>query len=327
MTTGTPSRDESRTAPNVSIIMPAFNAARTILLAINSLLAQSLASFEVLVGDDGSTDGTDEQVKAIGDPRVQLFRHDENVGPGATRNQLLANARGAWITFCDADDMWQPDRLAKLIAAAHDFEETVVFDDIMECHSTAHGLIPWRRLRGPRAFGASDKPVHITAGELIGSNRMLMQPMFSRSLLLKSGAFHSLHAYGEDSFFLLKLLAHCNDLVYVPEALYFYRITPRSASYNSRRHEMLCGILEDAINDFKDYPNAQSALKRKIISVRRNAIYQPFLDAVKQCRVARSLDLAAHHPWVFPTFLWRTLCSLPYHLHRFSHGGSTRGSK
>lgn len=323
MTTAIPCHDESLSNPSISVIMPAFNAAHTIVSAINSVLAQSFASFEVLVGDDGSTDGTGERVMAIDDPRVKLFRHNKNVGTGTTRNQLIANARGAWITFCDADDKWDPTRLSILLDVALTNADAIIFDDIMQCVHTNQGALPWRRMRGPHSFGARGKPVRLSTTQLIDSPRMLIKPFFSKALLCKSGATHSTHPYAEDSAFLLKILTHAGVLIYVPYALYLYRLTPISASSHPRRLEMLREVLENAIQNFVNNPEVQIALVRKIARVQRDILYARLVTAIKDHNIPSVFNLVTRHPWMLGKFMRRAFADVSYNLHRLLRGGSS----
>jgi glycosyltransferase involved in cell wall biosynthesis len=98
------------TAEPVSVVVPAFDAERYVAEAIDSALAQSPPPIEIVVVDDGSTDGTADTVKALGDP-VVLVRTDRG-GPAAARNAGAARARGDLLAFLDADDLWADGALA-----------------------------------------------------------------------------------------------------------------------------------------------------------------------------------------------------------------------
>lgn len=90
--------------PLVSIVMPAYNAAGYIGEAVDSVLAQTWTNWELLIVNDGSTDGTQAYLDSRHDPRIRVFRQD-NHGVSAARNLALAAARGECITFLDADDV------------------------------------------------------------------------------------------------------------------------------------------------------------------------------------------------------------------------------
>ncbi len=96
-----------------SVIMPAYNAEKCIGRAIASVLGQSRKDWELLVIDDGSTDGTDRVVSGFADPRLRYF-YQENGGVSAARNRGIREAQGDYICFLDADDAWRENHLAEL---------------------------------------------------------------------------------------------------------------------------------------------------------------------------------------------------------------------
>lgn len=101
--------------PEVSIITPAYNAARFIGQAMASVQAQSLQNWEMVVADDASSDQTAELVAAQSrlDPRIRLVRREGNGGSGPARNAALAVARGRFVAFLDSDDLWLPAKLER----------------------------------------------------------------------------------------------------------------------------------------------------------------------------------------------------------------------
>ena len=101
-------------APLVSCVIPVFNGERHVREAIDSVLAQTHRPIEIVVVDDGSTDGTADAVRLYGD-QVR-YAHQANAGPPAARNHGLALARGDFVAFLDADDRWLPEKLAVQLA-------------------------------------------------------------------------------------------------------------------------------------------------------------------------------------------------------------------
>lgn len=103
--------------PLVSVIIPAYNAARFILQAIDSALTQTLEDIEVLVVDDGSTDDTLALVEEVArlDGRIRIFSQ-ANGGVGAARNRAIAEARGRYLAPLDADDFWYPEKLSRQVS-------------------------------------------------------------------------------------------------------------------------------------------------------------------------------------------------------------------
>jgi glycosyltransferase involved in cell wall biosynthesis len=102
--------------PAVSVVIPAYNRAGTIRLAIESVLRQTFADLEVLVVDDASADGTKAAAEAIADPRVRVLAHETNRGASAARNTGVREARAPWVAFQDSDDEWLPLKLEKQMA-------------------------------------------------------------------------------------------------------------------------------------------------------------------------------------------------------------------
>src|SRR5579859_1694028 len=99
--------------PVVTVGIPFFNAKKWLLNAVRSVFAQSFDDWELLLVDDGSTDGSAEIALAVEDPRVRVYPDRENLKVVARRNQVIRLARGKYLAWLDADDMMHPDRLEK----------------------------------------------------------------------------------------------------------------------------------------------------------------------------------------------------------------------
>jgi glycosyltransferase involved in cell wall biosynthesis len=105
----------------VSVIIPCFNGEDYIAAAVESALGQSYDDIEVVVVDDGSSDGSVERLLAYGDdPRFRLLRHDRNRGIPAARNTGISAARGEYIAFLDQDDIWEHIKLEKQMRVFED---------------------------------------------------------------------------------------------------------------------------------------------------------------------------------------------------------------
>jgi glycosyltransferase involved in cell wall biosynthesis len=119
--------------PLVSVMMPARDAAPYIAEAIESVFAQDGPEIEVLVVDDGSTDGTAEIAESFGDP-VSVERQDAQ-GEAAARNRCLRMARGSIFAFLDADDIWPADRLDLQLGVLNRSDVDVVFGHQLQFRS------------------------------------------------------------------------------------------------------------------------------------------------------------------------------------------------
>jgi glycosyltransferase involved in cell wall biosynthesis len=103
-------------SPHVSVIIPVFNGESTIGRAVKSVFAQYFTDFELIIVDDGSTDQSVDFINEFARDNLRLIRHPHNLGTAAARNTGIAEARGRWIAFLDADDLWAPEKLARQIA-------------------------------------------------------------------------------------------------------------------------------------------------------------------------------------------------------------------
>ena len=103
--------------PTVSVVIPAYNRADSLADAITSVTAQTFRDLEIIVVDDGSTDGTRTVVERLTDDRIRYVRHDVNKGANAARNTGTGEARGRYVAFQDSDDYWHPEKLQKQVDA------------------------------------------------------------------------------------------------------------------------------------------------------------------------------------------------------------------
>ncbi|MGT2429909.1 glycosyltransferase family 2 protein [Cupriavidus basilensis] len=133
-------------SPSVSILLPAWNAEKTLGIALRSLLNQTFADFEVLLLDDGSTDNTVGVAAAIDDPRVRVVHDGRRLGLARRLNQGIELARGRYIARMDADDVCFPERLARQVAFLNAHAEV----DLVGCRAVVFrndgdvvGLLPF----------------------------------------------------------------------------------------------------------------------------------------------------------------------------------------
>ena len=110
----------------ISVIMPLYNKAEQVEASLRSVLAQTYKDFEIVVVDDGSTDGSAEKVESLGIENLRLIRQ-KNAGVSAARNRGIEEARGEFVAFLDADDLWKPDYLATQFDQIQKYTECDVF--------------------------------------------------------------------------------------------------------------------------------------------------------------------------------------------------------
>jgi glycosyltransferase involved in cell wall biosynthesis len=195
----------------VSVVMPVFNGASCVADAVASVLRQREVAFELLIHDDGSTDGTAGLLKALAaaDSRIDLSR-GPNRGPAASRNHLLERARAEYVAFLDHDDLWPDGRLGRQVArldrarvAPAVMGETVMFDTL-----DADGM-PVRTARSRR----------VLAG-------LLQAGLFRRSAIAATGRFAREFAVADDFDFLLRMIENCGPFQIDHEVAVWYRLHP-----------------------------------------------------------------------------------------------------
>jgi glycosyltransferase involved in cell wall biosynthesis len=208
---------ESFVPTRISVIMPCYNAAAFIEEAVNSVMRQTYADVELIVVDDGSTDGSVkilERIYSRHAPRVVLH-FQSRMGPYPARNIGLRHARGGRIAFLDADDYWALDALEKLAAALDADHADIAYCGWQNVGEGAPGIEPFI----PPDYDRMD-----TAAEFLRSC-----PWPIHAALVRREAIDAVQGFSERCFsamdydLWLRLYAHTQKLVRVPEVLAFYR--------------------------------------------------------------------------------------------------------
>lgn len=146
--------------PAVSVVTPVWNAAATLAGTVASVRAQGFADWELLLVDDASTDGSGPLARALAaaDPRIRVLTLPENGGPAAARNAGIRAARGRYIAFLDADDLWRPQKLARQIG-------------FMRAEGHALTFSAYRRIAADgRPLGIVRPPPRVDRAELLKGN-------------------------------------------------------------------------------------------------------------------------------------------------------------
>ncbi len=134
--------------PFFSIIIPVYNRCELLERAVASVLAQTDPDFELIIVDDGSTDGTAAMVRACGDARVQYI-YQPHRGVAAARNQGLARAGGTFAAFLDSDDRWLPEKLERFRQVIRDFPGVLIFHSEEVWSRRGKRLNPKKKHRKP----------------------------------------------------------------------------------------------------------------------------------------------------------------------------------
>ena len=208
--------------PKVSVILPAYNAAAHLGKAIDSVLGQSFSDFELIIINDGSTDGTTDLLTQYQDPRIQVITQ-ENLGLPKALNRGLAIAKGVYIARQDADDISLPSR----------FEKQVQFLDQNE----GYGLVgTWSEIITPDGPSHRQHMHPISNGQiqvqLLINNQFVHSSVMLRASCLKNTGYYSEdpnHFPPEDYDLWLKVAQH-TLVANLPEVLLQYLEEPNSIS-------------------------------------------------------------------------------------------------
>ena len=300
--------------PIVSIVVPAYNAEDYIRKCVDSILAQSNQSLEVIVVDDGSTDSTLAELKAYSnDSRVRVI-HQENQGVSSARNKALAVAKGEFVAFVDSDDVVHPELFTICVNLCENKGGDFVLYNYEEFSS---GDIPQFRQISCDCIQSVDEPLsyYLDNGFKGG-----MSAMFVRRKMLESLRFLRGISKGEDMCFSFSLLPRLKKGWHIRIPLYFYRRTEGSLDSGSLSLKDVIGFAEILRNlnnlylslDSKTYNAIQRRWFPKVIKniVKRGVRLASVDDAAKMEYLITTLmdDNVIGYvgfTWRWRWYLWR----------------------
>ena len=204
----------------ISIIVPVYNVENYIRECLDSILAQTFSSFELILVDDGSTDNSGRICEEYGekDPRIRVF-HKENEGPSAARNMGLDEALGDYICFIDSDDTVREDYLEKLYGAMLINGSDMVFCDF-ETDKLIDTGMPIKSVDRMDSRDAK-KWLYDTRSRqyvimVVVWNKIYSKELF-RNVRFEVGKIH------EDEILIGSILNRCRNISFLNERLYYYR--------------------------------------------------------------------------------------------------------
>lgn len=301
--------------PLISIIMPAFNAEATIETAIDSVLAQTYPRFELFICDDASSDRTTNIIAGYPNEKIVMIRNPFNLGQGLSRDRAIGHASGELIAFLDADDAWAPQRLEVLIGALGGRTDAMVFDNIMLCTEIGRGLAPWKPLRSKRMWSSeycSWKAIGVR--ELVRARSLLMQPLIPRFVIEENQIKHRGKEFGEDAEFIIECIAFGLEIIYVPEPLYFYRLSSRSASSEPDSACHMRMRLERCRGLFEGNVEIEQAFRKKLEQLRNIEIREMILRQMRKGAIIKAILLMIKNPVAALNGLMRIPSYLSYRL-------------
>lgn len=234
---------------DVSVIVAAYQAAGTIARALESIAAQTLKPREVIIVDDGSTDGTFEAAEAFAPGMngivLRVFRTATNQGAGAARNRAIIESSGAFLAFLDADDEWLPEKLERSMSYLEGSDYCFVAHDY------------WSGDNGRPVHHACERRFRENDDPFVGLYRTGYVPSCSvvarRDAVLAAGGFDSSLANAQDFDLWLAMTRNPDARFLVfGEPLLRYHVTPGGImSYTARRLKCCLKIARRYIPDIK----------------------------------------------------------------------------
>jgi glycosyltransferase involved in cell wall biosynthesis len=209
--------------PLISVIIPAYNAEKTLAETLQSVLGQTIQEFEILVVDDGSGDRTPEIAQSFGDPRIQLLRGNRG-GASQARNRGITAAQGEFLAFLDADDLWTADKLQSQLDAL----AATPGSDVVYCWTDCIDVTGQFIRPGSHTLWSGDVYEPMLLDDFIGTSSNIL---LRRSVLEKIGFFDETLKNAQDTDLWLRL-AQQYQFAVVPKPKVLYRISQGSLSSN-----------------------------------------------------------------------------------------------
>lgn len=281
----------AKNIPTISVIIPAYNAMRYIAETIETVFEQTFDDFELIIINDGSSDGIEHWVAQITDPRVKLVSQ-ENKGLAGARNSGIAYAQGEYLAFLDADDLWEPTKLEKQLRVLEENPEVaLVYTWVAYIDETGK---PTGRVFKNQAEGNVWKKLAERNIVECGSVAMVRRSCFESVGLFD----RNLGSFVEDWDMWLRIASRYLFKV-VKEPLVYYRQSSSSASRNwegmARSFEI---VIEKA---FSAAPSELQSLKNKSYGFANLCLaWKPLQSRAPDWKSAASFraQALAYYPWL-----------------------------
>jgi len=240
--------------PTVSVVVPVYNTSEYLEACVASILAQTFTDFELLLIDDGSTDGSLELCGRLAqtDDRIRVLHH-ENRGPSYTRNCGIDEARGEFISFVDSDDWVEPDMLEKTVAAAKETDADMVISGILY-DTEYNGKLKSHRTVKPQN-AVLDTSEKIVSRFVEWKRPHLLDGVWSKlyrvSTLKESGILMPEGEIYEDTAFNVRFIKYIHTVTTVDQSFYHYMQWNRgniTRSYHPEKPKLLAARIRDMLD-------------------------------------------------------------------------------
>jgi glycosyltransferase involved in cell wall biosynthesis len=270
--------------PVISIVIPAYNAERTILETIASVRQQTFTDFELIVINDGSTDRTLDLLRTIEDDRLKVFSYS-NGGLATARNRGICKSTGEFIAFLDADDLWANDKLELQLAA-------------LKAHPNAGLAYSWTY--NMSEAGKLLYPVEPTFSGAVYTDLLLWNflsngsnPLIRRQTIESVGEFRS-PGTSADWDYWLRVAVKWNFIL-VPKHLVFYRHCANSMS--TKLDIMKADILITIDRTFAEAPVEFQYLKKRCLAITYQYYAEVYLRNINPNQNSSQIDRVISNLW------------------------------
>ena len=258
--------------PTVSIIIPTYNREKLLSRAIKSIQQQTYTDWELIVVDDDSTDGTEEEIMKIKDSRIRYVKNDENIGAAGSRNHGVSLAKGDYIAFQDSDDVWRPDKLGKqmrYLCAKDGYD--MVYCSFLRHYLDGRDLVVPNQQVGDREGWIFNT---ILVNNVIGTPTILIR----RDKFWEYGGFDTTLRALEDWDFVLRVSKNCR-IGFLPEILVDAYQTAGSISYDGAGYfEARCKMITSNV----EYLQEIGLFDKLVLDVFHRAEQRGVLESVEK---------------------------------------------
>ena len=272
---------EAMPDPVFSVVIPVYNREQSVGEAIHSILSQRFRSFEIIVVDDGSTDGTLNALRQFG--RLKVIQQS-NAGPGAARNAGVAAAAGRYVAFLDSDDIWFPWSLE-------------IYDTVIRMHGSPAIVTgtPWCFSDGP----ATDRPVESSPRTFAFQNYLnsndewrwygVSSFVIRRDLFLASGGFMEGRVNGEDAELMLRLGLAPGFVHVAGPASFGYRVHNGNVTLDRLKTQEGLSLLIQGEKDGR-FPGGSPLARQRALIISRHV--RPFaVDCARNGNISTAIRL------------------------------------